>query len=126
MKTLITTLACLALMAGSALAEGIDGKYTSERKMERDGQSFTIKQVFDLKSDGDKIKGSVTIMFGDNEMKADVTEGKLDGNKFKFSVTMETPNGAMKQVFNGTVDGGTLKGTAAREGGQERPFEAKK
>ena len=50
MKTLITTLACIALLAGSALADGIDGKWTSERKMERDGQSMTIKQLFDLKT----------------------------------------------------------------------------
>jgi len=126
MKTLITTLACIALLAGSALADGIDGKWTSERKMERDGQSMTIKQLFDLKSDGGKIKGSVTVMFGDNEMKADVNSGKVDGNKFSFTVTMQTPNGDMKQIYEGTVEGSTIKGTATREGGQARPFEAKK
>ena len=126
MKTLITTLACLALLAGSALADGIDGKWTSERKMERDGQSMVIKQLFDLKADGGKLKGSVTVMFGDNEMKADVTNGKIDGNKFSFTVTMQTPNGDMKQTYEGAVDGSTIKGTAAREGGQSREFEAKK
>ena len=82
MKTLITILACIALLAGSALAGDIDGKWTSERKMERDGQSFTIKQMYDLKSDGDKIKGTITVMFGDNEFKADIKDGKIDGNKF--------------------------------------------
>ena len=126
MKTFITTLACLALLAGSALADGIDGKWTSERKMERDGQSMTIKQLYDLKSDGNKLKGSVTTMFGDNEMKADVADGKIDGNKFSFTVTMQTPNGDMKQSFEGTVEGSSIKGTSTREGGQSRPFEAKK
>jgi len=126
MKTLITILACIALFAGSALADGIDGKWTSERKMERDGQSFTIKQMYDLKSDGGKIKGTITVMFGDNEMKADIKDGKIDGNKFTFSATMQTPNGEFKTTYEGTVEGSTMKGTTSREGGQSRPFEAKK
>jgi hypothetical protein len=126
MKTLITILACLALLAGSALAEGIDGKWSSERKMERDGQSFTIKQLFDLKSDGGKITGNITVMFGDNELKADIKEGKIDGNKFSFSANMQTPNGEFKTMYEGTVEGSTIKGTSSRDGGQSRPFEAKK
>jgi hypothetical protein len=126
MKTLITMLACVALLAGSALAGDIDGKWTSERKMERDGQSFTIKQMYDLKSDGNKLKGSITVMFGDNEMKADVKDGKIDGNKFSFTATMQTPNGEFKTNYEGTVEGSTIKGTTSREGGQSRPFEAKK
>ena len=126
MKTLITTLACIALLAGSALADGIDGKWSSERKMERDGQSMTIKQVFDLKSDSGKVTGTITTMFGDNEMKADVANGKIDGNKFSFSATMQTPGGEFKSTYEGTVEGSVLKGTSAREGGQSRPFEAKK
>lgn len=126
MKTLITSLACIVLLAGSALADGIDGKWTSERKMERDGQSFTIKQVFELKSNYGKIAGHITVMFGDNEMKADIKDGKVDGNKFTFSATMQTPNGEFKTTYEGTVEGSTLKGTSSREGGQSRPFEAKK
>lgn len=126
MKTLITSLACLALLAGSALAAEIDGKWSSERKMERDGQSMTIKQTFDLKSDGGKITGTIVTMFGDNEMKADVADGKIDGKKFSFSATMQTPNGEFKSTYEGTVEGSMLKGTSARQDGQSRPFEAKK
>ena len=126
MKTLTTILASLALLAGSALAEGIDGKWSSERKMERDGQSMTIKQLFDLKSDGGKVTGSITVMFGDNEMKADIKDGKIDGNKFSFAANMQTPNGEFKTMYEGTVEGSTMKGTSSRDGGQSRPFEAKK
>ena len=39
---------------------------------------------------------------------------------------MSTPNGDMKTSYSGTVEGNTLKGNAEREGGQARPFEAKK
>ena len=39
---------------------------------------------------------------------------------------MQTPNGDMKVNYSGTVDGNVLKGNSEREGGQARPFEAKK
>ncbi|MBA3974191.1 MAG: hypothetical protein C0504_08250 [Candidatus Solibacter sp.] len=127
MKKLFILSLMLCLLGGLALAAGIDGKWVSERKMERDGQSFTIKQTFDLKSDGAKLTGTVTMAFGDMEPRSmPVSDGKLDGAKFSFSTTMSTPNGEFKTVYTGTVEGDMLKGTAAREGGQDRPFEAKR
>jgi hypothetical protein len=127
MKVFATLSVCLFLLAGLVVAAPIDGKWVSERKMERDGQSFTIIQTFDLKADGSKLAGSLTMAFGDMEpRKMDITDGKVDGNKFSFSVTMSTPNGEFKTVYEGAVEGDMLKGSAAREGGQSRPFEAKK
>jgi hypothetical protein len=127
MKTLITLSLTILLICGIALAAGIDGKWVSERKMERDGQSFTIKQTFDLKSDGAKLTGTLTMAFGDMEPRTiEIKDGKVEGNKFSFTTTMSTPNGDFKTVYQGTVEGDTLKGTAAREGGQDRPFEAKR
>lgn len=127
MHRFLSLAASLMLLAASALAGPIDGKWVSERKMERDGQSFTIIQAFDLKSDGDKLTGTFSIKFGDMEPPASKIEnGKLDGNKFSFTATISTPNGDMKTSYTGTVDGDSLKGTAEREGGEPRPFEAKK
>jgi hypothetical protein len=127
MKVLTTILVSFFLLAGVALAAAIDGKWVSERKMERDGQSITITQTFDLKADGGKVTGTLTMAFGDMEpRKAEIKDGKIDGNKFSFSTVMSTPNGEFKTVYEGTVEGDSLKGTAAREGGQSRPFEAKK
>lgn len=127
MKTLVAFLICFALLTGVAAAGPIDGKWASERKVERDGQSFTIKQTFDLKSDGGKVTGTITMAFGEMEPQSmPVQDGKIDGNKFSFSATMSTPNGDFKMTYSGTVEGDALKGTAMREGGQERPFEAKK
>ena len=120
-------LLALALVAASAFAGAIDGKWVSERKMERDGQSFTIIQTFDLKSDGSKLDGTLAIQFGDMEPRPiNISDGKIDGNKFSFNATLSTPNGDFKMSYAGTVEGETLKGTAAREGGEPRPFEAKK
>lgn len=127
MKTFIALCVCTFLFVGVALAASIDGKWVSERKLERDGQSFTIVQTFDLKSDGNKLTGKLTTQFGEMEPRTvDITDGKIDGDKFSFSTTMSTPNGDFKMTYAGTVEGDTLKGTAEREGGQARPFEAKR
>lgn len=118
--------ACLLLLASAALA-AIDGKWVSERKMERDGQSFTIVQTFDLKNDGGKLTGTLTMQFGDMEPRTvEIQDGKLEGEKFSFTTTLSTPNGDFKIAYSGTVEGDTLKGNAEREGGQARPFEAKR
>lgn len=127
MKTLVTTFVLLLVTLSAAFAADIDGKWKSERKMERNGETTTITIVFDLKADGSKLTGKVTVSgpWGDRE--ADVTNGKLDGAKFSFSTTTEGPNGSMTTKYEGTVEGDTLKGTSAREGGNRTmPFEAKK
>jgi hypothetical protein len=115
------------LLAGTCFAADIDGKWVSERKMERDGQAFTIKQTLELKAAGSKLTGTVTVVFGDMEpMKTDIRDGKVDGNKFSFVTVMSTPNGEFKMAYEGTVEGDTLKGSSTREGGQSRPFEAQR
>jgi len=127
MHRLLTLAATVVLLAVPGLAGDIDGKWVSERKMERDGQSFTIVQTFELKGEGDKLTGKFSMKFGDMEPPAgEIKDGKLDGKKFSFSTTISTPNGDFKTLYNGTVDGSTMTGTAEREGGQSRPFEAKK
>jgi hypothetical protein len=127
MKTLTAVLACL-IVASLALAAGIDGKWYSERKMERDGQSFTIKQTIDLKSEGSALKGKITMEFGNMEPRSiDISEGKVNGDKFSFVTVMQMQGNEIKVKYEGTVEGDTIKGTATRDGGgQSRPFEAKR
>ncbi|MBL0160964.1 MAG: hypothetical protein IPP47_28360 [Bryobacterales bacterium] len=127
MKTLLTVLVIACLVAGVALAAGIDGKWYSERKMERDGNTMVIKTTFELKADGAKLTGKMVMAMGDMDPRdVEIKDGKIEGNKFSFTTTMSTPNGEFKTVYNGTLEGDAIKGTAAREGGQERPFEAKR
>lgn len=127
MKTGMLALMAVILAAGLALAADIDGKWVSERKLERNGQEFTITMTFDLKSDGSNLTGTFTMAFGEMEPRSsEIKDGKIEGNKFSFTTVFETPNGEMKTLYSGTLEGDSLKGTAAREGGQERPFEAKR
>jgi hypothetical protein len=129
MKVCLSILTVLVLAASLAVAGQIDGKWVSERTMNRGGEEVTIRQTFDLKSDGDKLTGTVSMQFGQMEPRtAQIQEGKIEGNKFSFKTVMETPNGSMTTVYEGTVEGDVLKGTSQREGGQGqgRPFEAKR
>lgn len=129
MKTLFSILVAFTLLAGLAFGAAIDGKWVSERKMNRGGEERTIIQTFDLKSDGAKLTGTVSMAFGNMEPRtSEIKDGKIDGNKFSFKTVMSTPNGEFTTVYEGTVEGDALKGTTMREGGQgePRPFEAKK
>ena len=127
MKTLLSVLVIACLVAGVALAAGIDGKWYSERKMNRDGNEMVIKTTFDLKSDGAKLTGKMVMAFGDMEPREiEIKDGKIEGSKFSFTTTMSTPNGDFKSTYTGTLEGDMIKGTAAREGGEPRPFEAKR
>ena len=127
MNRILSLAASALLLAATAVAGPIDGKWVSERKVERDGQSMTIVQTFELKAEGDKLTGKFSMKFGDMEPPpGEIKDGKIDGNTFSFTTLISTPNGDMKMSYSGTVAGSVLKENAEREGGQARPFEAKK
>ena len=126
MKTVTIILACFFLLAGVALAASIDGKWVSERKFDRGGETMTIKSTFELKAEGSTLTGTVVTVFGEKEMpKLEIKDGKIDGNKFSFSVVFSGPRGEFKTVYEGTVEGDALKGTATGARGAN-PFEAKR
>lgn len=127
MKTLAASFVLLLIASVAGFGADVDGKWKSERTFDRNGQSMTITIVFDLKADGSKLTGKVTSTSPRGERTADISDGKIDGAKFSFSVVSEGPNGSMTTKYEGTVEGDTLKGTSAREGGnRSMPFEAKK
>lgn len=129
MKTFLSILVAFVLLAGLAFGAAIDGKFVGERKMNRNGEEMTITMTYDLKSDGAKLTGTVTMAFGQMEPRAsEIKDGKIEGNKFSFKTVMSTPNGEFVTVYEGTVEGDTIKGTSKREGGERppMPFEAKK
>ena len=129
MKTVAATLVLLLVAGLGAFAADIDGKWKAETKRpSRDGSGeITITTVFDLKADGAKLTGTLNLTGPWGERQATVSDGKIDGNKFSFTTTTEGPNGTVTTKYEGTVEGGVLKGTSAREGGQRSfPFEAKK
>jgi hypothetical protein len=129
-KTLAATFVFLLVASAALFGADIDGKWKSEMKRpSRDGSGeITITMVYDLKADGSKLTGSIAMNSPMGERTMEIKDGKIDGNKFSFTTTFDTPNGSMTTKYEGTVEAGTLKGTSMREGGQgnPRPFEAKK
>ena len=129
MKVITSILVCLFMLAGFALAASIDGKWVSERKMDRGGETRVITTTFDLKASGNALTGSVIMPArrgGGEARTIQIKDGKIDGNNFSFTTEVEGPNGAMKTMYKGTVEGDMLKGTSEVEGREPRPFEAKK
>jgi hypothetical protein len=118
-------MATLALCAASlaAFAASIDGKWTSEMKR----GDFTIQNTFNLKSDDGKLTGTMEMSAGGRSRSTDIKDGKIDGDKFRFTTVQRGKQGERTVVYEGTVDGNELKGTAKVEGmDQSRPFNAKK
>ena len=103
MKRITALFAMLTLLAGLVLAEAaINGKWVSERKIDRDGQSLTIIQTFDLKADGPKLTGKATMQFGDMEPREmEIQDGKITGDKVSWTTTMQTPNGRFQNALHG-------------------------
>ncbi len=116
-----TVILCAASL--TAFAASIDGKWTSETKF---GER-TIQNTFNLKSDGATLTGTIESSAGGQSRSTDIKDGKLDGDKFKFSAVQRGKQGERTVVYEGTVEGNELKGTIKPEGmDQGRPFTAKK
>ena len=123
MRKFAITTVILCAAALTAFAAGIDGKWTSETKF---GER-TIQNTFNLKSDGSTLTGTIESSAGGQSRSTDIKDGKLDGDKFKFSAVQRGKQGERTVVYEGTVEGNELKGTIKPEGmDQGRPFTAKK
>lgn len=122
MKKLVILTVILCATSLVAMAAGIDGKWTSEMKR---GDN-TIQQTLTLKSDGGALTGTVETSFNGNNRSVDIKNGKVDGNKFSFTTVQNGKNGEVTVTWEGTVTGDELSGEQKREGGQGRPFTAKR
>ena len=116
LATIATFVMALALGAKAQNATKVDGSW--DLSMQGGNGNFT--QTLMIQQDGDTLKGTVKGRRGDSPM-----TGKLDGNKIKFTVTRQTPNGERTLEYNGTVDGDTMKGTVAM-GDNQREWTAKR
>ena len=108
---ILTMILCAASFA--AAAAGIDGKWTSESKR---GDN-TIQQTLTFKSDGGALTGAVETSFNGNSRSVDIKNGKVDGNKFSFSMVQRGKGGEVTVTWEGTVNGDEMSGTTTRENG---------
>jgi hypothetical protein len=116
MRKLLTMGFLSGLLAMTALAADVTGKWTAQVPG-RGGQAR--EQTFNLKADGNTLTGTISSPRGD----AEISEGKIDGDQISFTQTMEFNGNSMKLLYKGTVSGDTIKFTRARDGGNQPPQE---
>lgn len=97
--------AMFALTSLVALAADVTGKWMSEAPANGKGgpQTFTLKQ------DGSTLTGTVEAGRGGP---ANVSNGKVDGDKVSFEVTREFNGNSMTTKYSGTVSGSSMTLTA--------------
>jgi hypothetical protein len=109
-SALAATLIAL-LWTGAALASDATGKWTGQMKGPDGSGDFEIS--FTFKQDGAKLTGTVQGPQGDP---IEITDGKVDGDKLSFVVTIDF-NGGMKITHDGTISGDEIKLNSKVEGG---------
>ena len=102
MKKTILTAMLMALVSVAAWAADVTGKWTGQMAGPN-GEGFAL--TFNFKQDGSKLTGNVQGPQGDP---IDITQGKVDGDKISFVVTIDV-NGGMKIMHDGTINGDEIK-----------------
>ena len=105
-------LAVALLSAVTMLGADVTGTWTGQMPT-RDGETRDV--TFKLKQAGATLTGSMSAFDTDIEIK----DGKIDGEKISFTVTLEFGDG-IKLLFNGTVKDNQIQMTRQREGQDEK------
>ena len=117
MKKMTWLVGGLLIASVLGMAAGIDGKWTAEIVARaRKGAETKTLTTFDFKTSGDGLTGTVTA--GARQKNAiEIIDGKVAGSKVSFKTKATTKKGEQITVWEGTVDGDSLKGSRVREGG---------
>ena len=86
----------MTLLAAPAFAGDVDGKWTGS--MSTPGGDFPITFVF--KAAGDKLTGT---MLGMDGMEIPITNGKIEGDKISYTVTVDFGGMALEMIYKGVV-----------------------
>jgi hypothetical protein len=121
MRKLLTTGILTGLLALTAMAADVTGKWTAQVPG-RGGQMR--EQTFHFKAEGGALTGTVSGRQGEMP----IAEGKIDGDNISFTQTMEFNGNSMKLVYRGVVAGDEIKFTRTRDGGDQpgQEFTAKR
>ena len=134
MKTLAVTTLILCAASLTAFAASIDGTWISDKQVgDADGKTYAHQSILTLKNTGGVLTGTVVQtsaapwMRELNGRSIEISDGKVDGEKFSFKLKIENQKGERISVYEGTVDGDRLKGTLKFKGiGITQPFDAKR
>lgn len=102
--TLVFAIAILMISFASAKDVDVTGDWEMTMESPRGGE---ITRAVHFEQDGEKITVTTESRRGD-EITA---EGTIKGNEIEWTVSRETPRGAMTMIYKGTVEGETMSGT---------------
>ncbi len=120
MRCIAVLTVLLGLCTLTALAADISGTW----KATSNGQNGPMERTFVFKVDGSKLTGETTSpSFG----KSVLENGKMDGDKLSFTITIKMQDNEMKVNYKGQLSGSELKLTGEVEGaGMTMEWVAKK
>jgi len=101
-RVLFLFVALVGLLAVTAIAADIDGKWKAEYSTP-DGQTRTT--TFTFKADGDKLTGTVSGRQADTP----ISEGKISGDEISFVVVRNMGGEERKMQYKGKVVGDEIK-----------------
>jgi hypothetical protein len=97
-RLLVLPLLLALLLAGTAAAAGIAGKW----KGKADTPAGPVERTFVFKVDGNKITGETSSdMFGNST----IENGKIDGDNLSFSITLKYQGNEVQANYKGKFDG---------------------
>jgi hypothetical protein len=119
MKITLPLIAILLWVSPLAFAGSIDGTWIAEFTDPPGRQPITVdKATFEIRQDGNKLTGMAHV--GKWPGDAPITEGKIEGDHFSFTVVSDSPwrstqagstevtVGYPKLEFSGTIEGGEM------------------
>lgn len=114
-KKLVFVTTVLLVVALSAFAADVTGKWTYEQPGRNGGPARTT--TITLKADGNKLTGEVPAMGGRGggggggtpPAPTQITNGKIDGNNISFEVTRDMGGTPFTIKYEGTLSGDELK-----------------
>ena len=107
---------CIALTALLVVAAGLSSAadVAGQWKGEFGGQNGARQIVFQFKTDGAKLTGTVT---GLRDQQLTIQDGKVQGDDVSFYVNSEWQGNPVKLVYKGKVSGNEIRFTMSSEGG---------
>jgi hypothetical protein len=123
-STLVLAGLALVVSAASARAAGDPNGTWKWSFTTQSGQEFEF--ALDLKQDGEKLTGSLSLPNGNS---VDIKDGTFKKDEVAFAIEFERNGNTMTVKYKGKVDGDTIKGKSERERNGEtmsRDWEAKR
>jgi hypothetical protein len=115
-RYLVVVAGLVALVAAHAWAADVTGKWTWTQR----GQNGEVMVTMELKQDGEKLTGTITR----NDMKSEISEGKIKENEISFFQEREFNGNKIKLNYKGKLEGDTIKGNiSVNFNGEDRMFD---